>query len=248
MVDREDLEYELFAVCRKRPEEPEKRRWSRLREEIAQRAEQVLAELEASEQELTPGDTFVVALGKCLELYSRHYPRVAEGGQTVDAAAAVEEISELVDAQQLQNRFQQLAEKFDRISAAYLAYVASRKEWIVYSTLQRQLQFSDLDIDELLEAGLVERQGGTVRVLAPEERAEALEELPSSERSHVDRAHYLYHLGVSGRNVGGMAEAWTTHEAIQVMRVLAEVTREEARADKYAELADNLDRLAKWWG
>ncbi|MFW9803605.1 MAG: hypothetical protein ACFFFC_13170, partial [Candidatus Thorarchaeota archaeon] len=52
-------------------------------------------------------DTYVMALGKCLEHYSKHYPNVMDGKRRVEVREALDSIRAAFDSEDLSapNRF-----------------------------------------------------------------------------------------------------------------------------------------------
>ena len=73
----QSMSFDTVLVCRKRG--PGIRtHWSTLRTEIESNAKAAIKTLQQSGTELSPTDTYVVVLGKCLQCFSTNYPEVYE--------------------------------------------------------------------------------------------------------------------------------------------------------------------------
>jgi adenine-specific DNA methylase len=97
------ISYDLIHVCRKRDPSAtvEPRSWAGVRQEIRRRAREEIRAIEAGRygnEPLSPADVNIVLIGKCLELYSRHYGAVIDhAGQPVELHEALAEIRSMVD-------------------------------------------------------------------------------------------------------------------------------------------------------
>lgn len=242
-----NIEYDMIIVCRKRLEETEPRSWRAIEDEIYFRVEEIIKDLESSQKRLSPGDLFAVTMGKCLEIYSRHYPYVMRDGDRVDITEALSHIPAIVDGQISQSRYQQLVTELDNETALYLSFVVGRGKTIPYSELNKELQQRGLDLRQLLDPGLLSQDGNELVVLSPRERASGIEDRDYLELSQIDRAHYLYYLSEHG-NLSREARKWATPEALRVMRRLSETMTDSKRAKRYGELADHLAKLLAWEG
>jgi len=76
--DLEAIEYDAVIVCRKRLGDGHIS-WEQLEDQIHFQAAETLRQLQTNAQGLSRADISVIVLGKCLELYSQHYPNVMEG-------------------------------------------------------------------------------------------------------------------------------------------------------------------------
>jgi len=81
------------------------RREREKQERLARKLSEALEELQRSRQALSALDRYVVALGTCLECYSRHFPDVRdEGGSVVSAEEAIQRAAALAEAMILEDR------------------------------------------------------------------------------------------------------------------------------------------------
>jgi len=105
--DMENIVYDMVIVCRKRAEIASPKSWSIIKKKIrnsTQKTVQILIENGERPSEL---DTFVMALGKCLEHYSKHYPNVMDGKKRVEVREALDSIRAAIgsDTRPSPNRF-----------------------------------------------------------------------------------------------------------------------------------------------
>jgi len=91
----------------------------------------------------------------------------------------------------MHTRFNQLALETDTPTATYLFYLAGKTN-ISYESLNKTLKMRGLGVKEIIDAGLVEREGSQLLILTPTERKEILESKHKENLSIIDRIHYLY--------------------------------------------------------
>jgi hypothetical protein len=180
LLDKEGaISYDLVHVCRKRGlvSNEQNRSWAGIRQQIRTRAREEIRAIESGRygnEPLSPADVNIVLIGKCLELYSKHYGKIIDHeGNPMPLHAALEEIRMLVD--QLTSEEQELPselEDIDPLSYVYLTSLCGRGE--VKSDEVHKATRGILEPDELLEAGLIIRgrakRGRTYEVKQPIER------------------------------------------------------------------------------
>ena len=232
------ISYDLIHVCRKRNAASirEQRAWATIKTEIRRAARKEIERIErdvyGNSKSLSPADRLIILIGKCLQLYSRHYQAVVNHeGKVVPLKEALEDIRMLVD--QLVSKERPLPselENIDRPSYVYLTALSEKKE--VKSDEVHKATRGIIDVEELLEAGLMIRgrmgRGRTYEVKTPLERFPTLldkfKEVPlpqpglfgtlsnnALETNHVlfiDRLHFLMGLAEGGENLRPWIESW----------------------------------------
>ncbi|MFX1559039.1 MAG: DUF1156 domain-containing protein [Promethearchaeota archaeon] len=94
--DLENIVYDMIFVCRKRSGETPPKSWESIKNSIEHSVTKMITRLQNNGETPSSVDTFAIVLGKCLELYSKHYPRVMNGDEIVSPEMALESIQELL--------------------------------------------------------------------------------------------------------------------------------------------------------
>jgi putative DNA methylase len=184
----EAIAYDLIHVCRKRRAEDTrtKRSWAGLRQVVRQRAREEITRIEAGRyggEPLPAPDVRMVLIGKCLEVYSRHYGAVIDwNGEPFPLKAALQDIRMMVE--QIVSRETPLPselENVDALSQLWLLALCDKREVSVdcISKFTRGVfEVGDLTGHKppLLRKGRI-KGGRTYEVLTPLERASALREI-----------------------------------------------------------------------
>lgn len=189
LLDKQAISYDLIHVCRKRSKGTvESRSWAGIRQEIRRRARQEIETIERGRygnEPLSPADVNIILIGKCLELYSRHYGHVLDHeGNNVPLHVALEAIRMEVD--QLISTEQPLPSELadiDPVSYVYLVCLADRAFEIKGDELHKYTR-GVIEPDELLRAGLIIKgrtgRGRFFKIKSPAERFGEIQE-------HLDR-------------------------------------------------------------
>jgi len=194
LQDKEAIAYDLIHVCRKRRLEDvaQPRSWAGLRQEVRRRAREEVERIEAGRygnQPLPAPDVRMVLIGKCLEVYSRHYGAVLDwSGQPLPLRSALQDIRMMVE--QIVSREAPLPselENVDALSQVWLLALCDKREISVdsMSKLTRGVfEVSDMTghTPPLLRKGRV-KGGRTYEVLGPEQRCAVLRESLLGERA-----------------------------------------------------------------
>ena len=242
IFQKANVRYDMIVVCRKRKGKQEKRYWSQIEDEIYFKVQDEIKRLEARKRNLSQEDIFVITIGKCLELYSKYYPEVYRNGKRVSIDKALFSIREIVDSQLMHTRFNQVAAETDTLTAVYLFYMAGKTS-ISYDSLNKALKMRNIPMKEVLDSGLVEKEGSQLLILTPKERAKIIES--KRELSAIDRVHYLYHLWKEGtifKFGSSLSEdekiLWSSEPVIKTLEYLNEIEGDKTYEDLIKFLRD----------
>jgi adenine-specific DNA methylase len=221
-------------VCRKSFEEPERVSWEKLKDEIHERAREVLERLWRSGRDLSDEDMFVIAMGKCLEVYSQHYPNVFKDGKRVEVEEAVNGISDIIDSLLKIKESKVLSGEVDELTRLYCQYVAGSKE-LSYDALHKRLSKGGLEVNELLKEFLIRKEGELVKVVEPSERRQLIEEKirRGSALLTIDKVHYLYAIYLEGKPIVKYLQNYGGEDVRKVSELLYKKTGDEI----YAKIA-----------
>lgn len=235
IFQKANVRYDMVVVCRKRKEEPEKRYWSQLEDDIYFKVQDEIKRLEQRRRNLSQEDIFVITIGKCLEIYSRYYPEVYRNGKRVTIEEALSSIREIVDSQLMHTRFNEVVAETDTITAVYLFYMAGKTN-ISYDSLNKALKMRNIPMKEVLESGLVEREGSQLLILTPKERVKIIES--KKELYAIDRVHYLHYLwkeGAISRFENSLSEeekrVWASEQVMKTLEYVYAIENDKAYKD-----------------
>jgi adenine-specific DNA methylase len=234
--DQQAIEYDSIVVCRKRVGDG-RISWEQLEDQVHFQAAEALEQLQENAQGLSRADVSVIVLGKCLELYSKHYPNVMEEDESVSVREAIDRLWTIIDSLAVEEVLSRLPAGLDEVTKAYAITLAGRHE-IPYDELNKRLRHRGLSTDIFSDEQLVEIEGKTVRVAKPGERRDYLE--ARLERGQhlldIDRVHYLYVEYRYGTSFRQFRERWRSQALDELCRYLAEVTGDSVY-DKIVEAA-----------
>jgi len=180
------IAYDIIHVCKRRDEQAaiERRSWAGIRQEIRRLARGEIRAIEAGRygnDPLSPADVNIVLIGKCLELYSRHYGAVVDHqGRNVELHEALKEIRNMVD--DLVSKEHPLPTELEDIDAESRIYL------LALCGASREIKSDDvhkatrgvLEPEDLLKAGLIikgrAKRGRTYEVKQPGQRFRELKE------------------------------------------------------------------------
>jgi len=230
------IRYDIIIVCKKTLEKPQRISWEVLKDEIHDRAREVLERLWLSGRELSDSDLFVITMGKCLELYSKHYPEVFKNGKRVEVEEAVLDIDDLVDSLLKVKDIERISiSGVDEITRLYCSYVVGTDEFLSYDELHKRLTKGGIDVDIFIKENLVAKVRNKLKILKPEERASYISDKARRglELLTIDRVHMLYNLYLKGKPIRRYLEIYGGEDVRRVAQLLYRKTGEEA----YAKIA-----------
>ena len=198
LIGKEAISYDLIHVCKKRESiKTAKRSWTGIRQEIKQRAREEIKLIESGRygnETLPAPDVNILLIGKCLELYSKHYGNVVDyKDQPVPIKEALEEIKMMVDLLLTKdNPLPTELEDIDVPSYIYLTALCSNKEISVDSV--SKIVRGIIEPSELREYGIIvkgrENRGRTFEVKQPLERLNELKKSLEMATTFLSN-HYL---------------------------------------------------------
>ena len=186
LMDKENISYDLIHVCRKRRVEPETRSWAGIRQEVRKKARTELKAIEDGRygnEPLSANDVRLICIGKCLELYSRHYGKVVDYEEKeFKLHEALQDIGTIVD--QLVTRERplppELEEDVDPVSYAWLRVLLDTKMEINVNEISKALRAMQVNVEDLKKAGLIVKgrtgRGRYFKVKQPDERLNTIKE------------------------------------------------------------------------
>jgi adenine-specific DNA methylase len=184
--DKANISYDALIVCRKQVREPESVNWRDVADRVYLRAERLVKELEDEARGLLPEDIYVIAIGKCLEEYSRHYYRGHSYVYWQDHPVGIEEaldgneergirgIGEIVDQLVEEAEGRLWPAGLDPVSRFYVINFLGQSE-VPYDRLKRRLLHNPhVSLETLERQQLVRQSGGKVKVESEMQRADYL--------------------------------------------------------------------------
>ncbi len=197
LLEKQAISYDLIHVCKKRNSNGEikKRSWAGVRQEIRKRAREEIQMIEAGRygsEKLSPADLNIILIGKCLELYSKHYGAIVDhNGDVVPIQQALTSIRMMVE--QLITTQQPLPselEHIDPVTYVYLTCLCDRME--IQGDEVHKSTRGILEIDTLMKAGIMRKgrakRGRTYEVKHPDERYKDLSYLFKKKTKVFDQA------------------------------------------------------------
>jgi adenine-specific DNA methylase len=97
--DMSNIIYDMVIVCRKRERTSASTKWSSIKNRIVRTTRQTIDHLVKNGEQPGSLDILVMALGKCLEHYSKSYPNVVQSGKRVSVKEALESIRTIIDSE-----------------------------------------------------------------------------------------------------------------------------------------------------
>jgi adenine-specific DNA methylase len=239
------IRYDIVLVCQKTFEEPERISWEKLKDKIHERAREVLERLWLSDRDLRDEDMFVVAMGKCLEVYSWHYPNIFKDGRKMGVEEAVEGISDIIDSLLKIKEVEALPGKIDDLTRLYCSYIVGFTE-LSYDALHKRLSKGGLDVDLLFREFLIRKEGNNIRLVEPSERKPFIEEKKQKglDLLTIDKVHLLYSIYLEGKPIVKYLSDYGGEDVRKVSELLYRKTGDEAYA-KIAGIATSVPKRAK---
>ncbi|MHA1284484.1 MAG: DUF1156 domain-containing protein [Promethearchaeota archaeon] len=198
IIHKANIEYDMIIVCRKRLDLPKKVDWHRLQDEIFILVEKTISELEIRDN-ITDGDKFVIAMGKCLYVYSKNWPEIYdENNKKVSVETAINDIKNIVGNYFTKTRFGILEKETDYYTAIYFQFLYGEKD-LNFNEISKAFQQRNLNINDILQRNLAKKYENKIKVYTYKERMKFLKKMSKEKMSAIDQAHYILNLKDMGR-------------------------------------------------
>ena len=216
-------------VCRKRLEESRPTSWESLKDEIYFAAQESVERLKSSRRELSDADLFVIVMGRCLEIYTKHWPNVFKEGHRVEPEEAIDDLEDLVDSLIKSYELKFLPATLDEITKLYLLYIAGQKT-VNTDELRKRLVTGGGNLDAFIKREYLVKKRRKMTVATPEERLPFIEREMEKGRDLplIDIAHYLYATYKAGQPLQWFLGRWTKEALIAVLEHLYRKTGDRA--------------------
>jgi adenine-specific DNA methylase len=178
LMDKDAISYDLIHVCKKidAGQNTVKRPWANIRSDIRRQAREEVKVIEKGRygKGLSAPDVNLILIGKCLELYSRHYGKIVDHeDKPVPLGRALEEIKVMVD--QLTKKESPLPAELEDIDIPSYVYFTSLVDFKeVNSDSVSKNTRGLIETSKLRELGLIikgrEKRGRTFEVKQPADR------------------------------------------------------------------------------
>jgi len=259
------LTYFSLVVCARQLVQPEPVTWQALAERIGQRAEECVFRLaaQAEQRQLSPQDISIVALGQCLEEYTRHayqgqsFVRHLDQPVTLDRALDgdrernVPGIGQMVDQLIEEVEARRWPAGLDSVSRLYVTTLLGQSRLPAAQLAWRLARDPQLTLPALVQRQLVRRTKDVIRVVPEVKRREFLtRELNRLETppgmNAIDRLHLLVALAQQDALPADLVARWRTDATlVELARLAAGRLPSDHKAQPaYQQVADRLGRPA----
>lgn len=233
IYEQKNISYDTIIVARRRGGKSKRISWYSLYQQIHDRAAEIVEFYRRNDgRYLSEPDMGVVAQAKCLELYAQHYPNVMEEGKKVTVKEAVERTSSIVAEQLIEDRFQELVSRTDKLTALYLLFLADRDS-ITYNAFNKLLRGRGADVEEFTKRDLLRGESGRLHVVSPARRRDSIDAMDPD--LAIDGAHYMIYVR-DEKDLMAEAAPFAKEEIIFTLEELAKIKDDES----YQEIADYL--------
>ena len=197
LQNKQAISYDLIHVCKKRSgnSNGKKRSWATVRQEIRKKAREEIRLIESGRygsERLSPADINIILIGKCLELYSKHYGQIVDYKNEIvslqDALTSIRMMVELLVS--TEQPLPSELEHIDPISYVYLTCLCDRME--IQSDEVHKATRGIFEPSALIKAGVMRKgrakRGRTYEVKHPIERYKDLQTLFRKKTSSLIQA------------------------------------------------------------
>jgi len=195
IINKKSISYDTIIVCRKRLDEPPEVSWNNLKVQIYGETKAMIERLLKTRPHLGEWDVKIIAMGKGLELYSKHYPKVLFKDSYLEPEDATFSMDELVDQIIDEVKESELPSGLDEVSKIYMAHLLEVK-YIDYDSINKIIRTKNFDIKLLENEKVIEKsKRNEFAVLGPMKRAALVKDKLNLHEDllYIDKIHYLIH-------------------------------------------------------
>jgi len=210
IINKKSISYDTIIVCRKRLEESSEISWNNLRIQIYGETKQMIERLLKTRPHLGEGDVKIIAMGKGLELYSKHYPKVLFKEDYLEPKDATFLMDDLVDQIIEEVKESELPSGLDGVSKIYMAHLLGVK-YMDYDSINKLLRTKNFDIKALENEKLIEKiKGNQFKVLGQMKRSSLVESKIklNEDLLYIDKIHYLLYQYRRGKPIVTQLSKW----------------------------------------
>jgi adenine-specific DNA methylase len=181
---------------------------------------------------LSAADFGVVLRGRCMYHYSRHYPDVYDGDETVSVEQSLATADDVIS--QVLESSVDLPPTLDEATRSFASHLQRINEDDAadnetFDELRKHLMPRNLEVDDLEDEKLITGSREAKSPVDPGKRVTHIEQKLRNGGSvlDIDKVHYLKHLFETDQNTTEYLRKWRTTELEELAEFLAETTGNE---------------------
>ena len=229
IMNKKSISYDTIIVCRKGIDDAQEVSWNNLRVQNYGQTKKMIERLLRTRPYLGEGDVKIIAMGKGLELYSKHYPKVLFKDGYLEPRDATFLMDELVDQIVDEVKESELPSGLDEVSKIYMAHFIGIRT-IDYDSINKLIRTKDFDIGFLENEKLIEKtKGNQFTVLGPMRRASLVENKMklNGDLLYIDKIHYLIRQYRMGKSIVMHLSRWKDETLSMTLKLYYEKTGDE---------------------
>lgn len=243
ILGKRSISYDTIIVCRKRVEVSSEVSWNSLKIQIYGETKKMIERLLKTRPHLGEGDVKIIAMGKGLELYSKHYPMVLFKNGYLEPRDATFLMDEMVDLIIGEVKESELPSALDVISKIYIGYLLG-ESYVEYDSLNKILRSMSFDIPHLEREKLIEKgkknqykvEGAAKRFSFINEKIDGSENL-----TYVDKIHYMIYQYRRGKPIMNLIAKWKDDTLSTTLKIYYDKTKDEVCKEIYDMIEKHIE-------
>ena len=236
--DLDNTEYDIVVTANTESDD-EEIALQELRERLYFDVQEWAEEERQRHRHLSSADFGVVLRGRCMYHYSKHYPNVYDGEQTVGVEKALETVDDVIS--QVLDSTVDLPPSLDEMTRSYASFLQrihseDGPESETFDDLRKHMMPRNIEVEDIEDEKLI-RGGRKAKEAVPVSgRVTHIEQKLRNGGTvlDIDKVHYLKHLFETDQNTAEYLRRWRSPEIEDLADFLAETTGEEV----YAQVMD----------